>query len=518
LAFTESRSELEQLVRVFIAVCAVFFAAYALFRLFPNIAEINETVTVRYFHNGDWLAATITLIVSTLCWILRPKDRSAAALFIFAALAWWVGYGVLTQGFGLRLAPWHRNENWSGVLGILLVLIFYLQRRNNRAAMLLCRYGIVGGGLAFATAVFLRHPAMAKWGPFEAWPELASWRFSEVSFGFFMGFAMALGANRLIRGGLTQPVEDVPRSRLDVFSVFVILVALIWINFRRHFARLIRATADTGEPAFLGLNMIGWIILVGAVVTAAFLYLLYRYYRGDRGLAPQSAIGKGAVITLLLLWVTVAGQLFDGLPSPEHLFGHLLLWIPAAVATLLLVSYISGAQGTAVASIKDILPSDQKWSAGRGYIVVCCIVPFILLAIATSNLFMQDEPLEGHARKRFGPNAYYRQTGRLIGTWQAVHFANDLKESHVSQGTLPITQLSFDAYRNVVATLSSGQKVKAHRWSLKNQYTWLDWYDKMPDHPDRVRTPLQFHGQRLFIAWPPGKAGAGYLVFERAEE
>ena len=60
--------------------------------------------------------------------------------------------------------------------------------------------------------------------------ELASWRFSEVSFGFFMGFAMALGAHRLIRGGLSQPVEDVPRIRLDVFSVFVILVALIWIK------------------------------------------------------------------------------------------------------------------------------------------------------------------------------------------------------------------------------------------------------------------------------------------------
>ena len=518
LVFTESRSELERLARVFAVISAVFIAIYVLFHIFPDLAERNETITVRHFHNGDWLAATITLIVCTLYWILRPKDRSAAALFVFAALAWWIGYGVLTQAIGLRLAPWHRNENWSGVLGILIVLIFYLKRRNNRAALLLCRYGIIGGGLAFAVAVFMRHPAMAKWGPFEAWPELAGWRFSEVSFGFFMGFAMALGTNRLARGGLAQPLEDVPRSPLDVFGVFVMLVALIWINFRRHFARLVRASADTGEPAFLGLNMMGWIILVGAVVTAAFVYLLYLYLKGDRGLVPQSAFGKGAVLTLLLLWVTAAGQLFDGLPSPAHLFGHLLLWVPAAVATVLLVSMSPGAHRTRVISKPEVLPSDSSWGAGRGYIVACCTVPIILLLIALSNISMQDGPLAGHARKRFGPDAYYRQTGRLIGSWQAIHFANDLDETHISQATLPMTHLSFDAYRNVVATLSSGQKDKSHRWSLKNQYTWLDWYDQTPDHPDRARTPLQFHGNRLLIAWPPGKADDGFLVFERIEE
>jgi hypothetical protein len=51
-----------------------------------------------------------------------------------------------------------------------------------------------------------------------------------------------------------------------------------------------------------------------------------------------------------------------------------------------------------------------------------------------------------------------------------------------------------------------------------NQYTWLDWYDRAPDHPNRARTPLQFRGQHLLIAWPPGNGGDGFLVFERVEE
>jgi hypothetical protein len=135
-----------------------------------------------------------------------------------------------------------------------------------------------------------------------------------------------------------------------------------------------------------------------------------------------------------------------------------------------------------------------------------------------ANVSMQDEPLGSHARKRFGPDAYYRQTGRLIGTWRATHFSKDLEGTETRQGELPLTHLYFDAHRNVVATLPSGEEIKAHRWSLMNQYTWLDWYDRAQDHPDRARTPLQFHGQHLLIAWPPGNGSDGFLVFERTDE
>jgi hypothetical protein len=517
LALTEPRSELERLARVFAVVCGVFLVIHLVFLALPDLADKNETFSVRYFHDGDWLPATITLIISGLYWVLRPKDRPAAALFFFAAVAWWIGYGVLTQGFGLRLGPWHRSESWGGVLGVLITLIVYLWRRNNRAALMLCRYGIVGGGLAFAIAVFLRHPSMAKWGIFEGWPQLAGWRFAEDCFGLFMGLAIALGVYRLIRGGLAPAEEDTPRPPLDVFAVFVMLVALIWINFRRHFARLLRATSDVDAPAFLGVTMMWWIVLVGALITSAFLYALYRYLCGDRGLVPQSAFGKGAMITLLLLWITAAGQLFDGMPSPAHLFGHLLLWVPAAVATILIVSTAPSAGHASAPSVAFVARSDTKWRAGVGFVSVCCAVPFVLLAITSANLSMQEEAL-GHSRKRFGPDAYYRQTGRLIGTWEATHFASDLEETETRQGELPLTRLSFDARRNVVATLPSGEEVGAHRWSLMNQYTWLDWYDREPEHPAQARTPLQFREQHLLIAWPPGSGSDGYLVLERMAE
>jgi heme/copper-type cytochrome/quinol oxidase subunit 2 len=296
------------------------------------------------------------------------------------------------------------------------------------------------------------------------------------------------------------------------------LVALVWINFRRHGVRLLKATADTGEPAFLGLNMMVWILLVGALITTAMLYVLYRYLRGDRGLVPNSAFGKGALITLLLLWMTAALQLFDGLPAAAHLFGHLLLWVPAAVATILLVSFSPSAQHARVPRTANATPSDPKWGTGVHFVAVCCAVPCILYAIACANTSMQDEPLKGHARKRFGPDAYYNTAGRLKGTWQAVHFSNDLEQTETRQVELPVTRLFFDRNLNVVATMPSGQEVTAHRWSLMNQYMWLDWYDRVPEHPDKARTPLRFHGENLLIAWPPKTGSDGFLVFERLED
>lgn len=63
-----------------------------------------------------------------------------------------------------------------------------------------------------------------------------------------------------------------------------------------------------------------------------------------------------------------------------------------------------------------------------------------------------------------------------------------------------------------------GRSVVAHQWFLKNQYTWLRWYGKTAQHPERAEVPLEFRGQRMLIAWPPGESGKTFIVFERVSE
>jgi len=515
LAMTEPRSELERLTRPFTAICGVFFAVYLCFFFIPDWKEACETFGVRYLHDSDWLAAAITLLVGAFYWLARPKDRPATAPFFWCAAAWWVGYLTLTQWGGLRLGPLHRSESWGGILGILVALIVYLKRRRNRAALMLCLYGILGGGLGFALAVFIRHPFAVRWGPISTWPQMPQWRIAEVSFGFLMGLAMALGVLRLLRGGLRPAEEDTPRAPLDVYAVFVILVALFWINFRRHAEPWLTRFEREGGDNLFGLPLWAWYCVAGFLATGPFLFALYRYLRGDRLLVPQSPFGKGTAVTLFLVWATLAGYTLDDMPKNQTLIGHLILWIPAALATWLLLFFSTRTRQAKAPPSATAGPSDPMWQVGVRYWFLWCTAPFILLAIAATSMAMQDGP-HAAGRKRFGPEAYWRQTARLLGTWRTVSRAENLSEPGTSDGELPVRQLEFRSNRDVIATLSSGEVVAdAHRWFLKNQYTWLHWYAKAEGHPERAEVPLQFRNGRLYVAWPPEEQDEGYLVFER---
>ncbi|MCX6624446.1 MAG: hypothetical protein NTY38_25970 [Acidobacteria bacterium] len=504
LAFTEPRSELEKLMRPFAAVCAVFLVSYLYLFFVPSHAEAYETIGVRLFHGGVWLAAILTALVSGAWWLWRPRDRSASALIFWGAIAWWIGYLGFTHFGGLRLAPLHRSEGWGGMIGVLVVLILYLVRRGNRAALLLTLYGLVGGGLAFALAVFIRHPLAVHWGPFQgAWPQ---WRTAEDSFGFFMAIAIALGALRLLRGGLQPPEEDTPRAPLDAYAAFVILVAINWINFRRHAApRLALAAQPLGWT---------WFVLGGVLVTLPVLYILNRYRKGDQQLVPQTSFGKGVVLTLLVMWTTVAGYFVHEDKTVAYISGNLLLWLPAAIGTWLLLAATPHAP-RAIVPAGGVPPSDPKWKPGFRYWLWWAVTPVFLLAITGLSVAMQDGPVPGMGRKRFGPDAYWRQSARLMGAWKAVGRAENLEDGKVAPAALPITRIEFGADRDVTVTLDNGATDSTHVWFRKNQYIWLRWHGQGGKRSAAQETPLEFRGQLLYIAPPPGAPAGGFMVFER---
>lgn len=510
LVLTEPRSELERLIRPFTAVAAAFLAVYIYFLFNPAQAEAYETLTVRHFHDGDWLSATITLVVSGAYWLVRRDDRRGAGLLFLGAVAWWVGYGGLTWLGGLRLAPLHRSESWGGVLGVLIVVIAYLVRRQNRAALMLALYGAVGGGYAFALAVFLRHPIVVQWGPFHGW--WPQWRTAEVLFGLFMGLGIALGCRRLSRGGLEPVREDTPSPPLDAYAVFVMLVALSWMNFRRHAAPWVTVYDSSGD-AWLGITGWGWFAIAGAALSAPALYGLHLYVRGARRCLPRSAAGKAVALALLLVWLTAAAYMFHEPPRVGNFAGHLLLWVPAAIATALLLAQ-AGRKPRAVIGATAVPASDASWRVGRGYAFAWFLAPLFLVAITCLGMAMQDGPMEGVGRRRFGPQAYWRQTARLMGVWEAVGVAERPGGQPVSPERAGVAALEFKPNRDVTATAADGRTIDSHRWFLKNQYIWLHWYGKEADHPEKAEIPLQFRDSRLYIQLPGGE---NYTVFQRAD-
>ena len=252
-------------------------------------------------------------------------------------------------------------------------------------------------------------------------------------------------------------------------------------------------------------------MLGGGVLTLPALYSLHRYLRGERRFVPHSTFGKGAAVALVLVWITVAGYAAHDLPSRANLAGHLLLWAPTAVATLLLIR----ARHAVTQSMDTVARSARAWRVGRGYAISYAITPVFLIAITTLGMAMQDGPPEGGDRKRFGPDAYWRQTARLLGVWQAVGVAEKPGGEPVEPQNVPVMGLEFKPNRDVTATTPSGEAVEAHQWFLKNQYTWLHWYGKIEKHPEKSELPLEFQGKRLYVALP--SPHGAHTVFERTK-
>ena len=522
LALTLPRSRLQQLARPFVAVCAVFLATYLYFVFDPELRDAYERFTVDYFHDGDWLAALTVLIVSGLYWLLRRDDRSATSLFFWCAVAWWVGYLGFTKLGGLELAPPYRSESWGGVTGILAVLMVYLVRERNRAALMLCLYGLVGGGIAFVLAVFIRHPIWVSWGPFAQWgKQLPQWKIAEESFGFLMGLAIAFGAVRLIRGGLAPAEEDEPRKPLDLFAVFVILVALMWVNLRRAPMAWIDRYHIVSDKPVAGMTPWIWYTLGGALLSALALYVLELYRRDTLVIVPRTPYGKGALVLILLMWVTVIGAFVQDLPalgSEGELFVNLGFLTLASIATWMLLSQHDTALHATVPVTATVAPSDARWKVGLPYALACACVPAVVLVVSGLSMAMQDGPHPA-ARKRFRPDAYWRQQAEIMGVWHPIGLARDMTGTGLRSEGLDIQRLVLKPDRSVIVTMQDGTEVAdTHTLRYWNLFMHLEWYAKMPHHPERGSVPLTIREGRLYVPWPPYGVANGYCVFEKLKE
>ncbi len=511
LAFTLPRSGLSRLARPFSAISAAFLAVYLLLYFNPEWRDLLDRYTAEHFDDADWLAATIVVLVSAAYWLVSPKERREAALFLAGGLAWWVGYLALTKIGGLRIAPPYRSEGWGGVAGILVVLFFYLLRERNRAALMLGLYGLVGGGIGFPLAVFLRHPLL------QSKSDLASiqWKLAEESFGFFMGLAIALGVRRLLRGGLAPAKEDESPTRLDVFSGFVLLVALMWMNLRRTPMAWINQYHVLPDTPTAGIMPTTWLLLGGFLLTALALYALYLYARNELAIAPSSPYGKGALMLMLMMWVTAVASfmlIFPGARLGGFPLCDATLVSLSAMGTLLILSNQAAAQSAGIPENARIPASHEVWRVGKKYTLVWASVPPLLLLFTGLSMAMQDGP-DTSARKRFGEDAYWRKIAQVEGAWEVDGTAETMGAVTPKPLTDAPKRLEFRHDRSVVSTDADGQsEAEVHTWQHADSLLWLQWYNRKKDDPRRASVPLTVTDGKLYVPWPPKDKGAGFLV------
>ena len=514
LAFTLPRSALQRLAAPFTAIATAFLLVYLYLFLNSDAKDVYERYVAQHFHDGDFFATVIACGVSLVYAAVRKQERQEALLFTGICAAWFVGYLGLTKFGGFQLAPPYRSESWGGVLGILVALIIYLVRTRNRASLLLACYGILGGGLAFSVAVFIRHPVRVGWGPFASWGGAMQWKIAEESFGLLMGLAIALGALRLLRGGLVPAEEDTPRKHLDCYAVFVVLVALLWMNVRRTPMRWMgRYDAIHQEPV-MGLPPWGWYVVFGLILTGLGLQALRRYHQGELAIAPATALGKGTFVLFFLLWATLTTGFIMDLPAARQ-GGHPLVEITflafAGAATAMVLAIRPPATSTG-----SRRSDDTHWRLPRAFYVTGCLAPVVLLTITLLSLGMQEGAAPG-SRLRFGPEAYWRDAMAVMGEWTVTGTSNQPEGEPDDPAPQELVSINFARDRSAIPTDADGNRVMdAHRWFHADSRIHLDWYGRSQEHPDAAAVVMRVADDKLYIPWPPKEGGGQFLVLERS--
>lgn len=388
LGVTRPRSYLERFAGPLVVLWLVWFAS--------DLSGLTERlVDAWYLHDTDWVAALSALLVAAVYAVLVPRNRPACTLIICLAAGWWGGYIILTGLLGLRMTP-PRSDNWSGCVGLFIALVLYLICQKNRAGLIIALWGFLVGGLGFAVGDFVNMLGRAQWGPIgqvAALQGLDYWKWMEQLFGLIMGIGVGLVFLRSMRRRLPPPVEDQESGNLNTVALLFLLLVMMWSNLFKNVRNWIKGNAIPEE--FFGIPAKWWFLLVGLMLSATVLIAIVRNRRRDLPLAPVSTFGRGQLLFLVILWVSITGafmQTFPGMAGKGVFLVHLSFWITGGVCSLIVL----GLSGRSVTQGEpQVALSDLFWKAGARHWIGWLLIPILIILLAYLTTSLSESPLPG---------------------------------------------------------------------------------------------------------------------------
>lgn len=388
MSVTQPSSYLERFARPLVAL-GIVWAILALTGWTDRLAERW------YLNDTDWVGASSALLVAAACALLFPSDRRACALIAVLAGGWWAGYLILVGLLGLHMTP-PRSDNWAGCVGLFIALLAYLRHRRDRAALTLAMYGLLIGGVGFVLGNLANMLGRAQWGPigrYAALQGLDYWKWMEQLFGLIMGLGIGAAFLTGVRGRLSPSAEDSRMSRLRPVAMILLLLVMMWSNFSKNVENW--AKRDHIPPDLLGIDSAWWFLVIGALLSATVVVALIRHHSRRFAVSPESAFGRGQLLFLLILWVSVIAALTQALPgmSSKGVFlVHVSFWITAGVCSLIVVVL---REETTYEVAEPRPASDTSWRLGwRGWACLC-FVPLLLYAVGYLTVASHDKSLPG---------------------------------------------------------------------------------------------------------------------------
>ena len=161
-----------------------------------------------------------------------------------------------------------------------------------------------------------------------------------------------------------------------------------------------------------GLSAAQWFFVIGLLWTLLVLYCLAQYRRRRLMLIPDTAFEKGALLFIVVHLVSLVGVAFhrfpDWLIKSNVVFSEASYWILGLVILWLLLARSTEGKRAGEPPAPGVPADDGRWRVGWRYWALWGCVP-VIVAIVTALSVAVVEEGHGRARKRFGPDAYWRQ-------------------------------------------------------------------------------------------------------------
>lgn len=355
------------------------------------------------WHIG-WSVGLFLGVVAYFIWYGKFRDGSSFFLhlaagwlvcFLVVALP---GHVLFHDVGGLSLSP-PRSDNWAGTLGVFLGAVIWFARNKLQPAAFATLLTGIAGGAAFVSAQLTKLLLLRIGSGYVQVPEAqealrnasieavnarvsdvinaaqavmdesgwahyhtGNWHsIYEQTSGLYHGIALAL-VFAFLAPRLPPPDQTGPASRWSRgFSVFFVLVVLTYLNLMKNVSEwakslgwMISVPASDGAaahevapswsmtplPEFIAFSPQGWFNLMYLAVAIAFLFLVWRHIRGNISLVPATALGRGQLLFVLLLWILVIGNCERALVgfSEGRLITEATIWFNACLATVLMLS------------------------------------------------------------------------------------------------------------------------------------------------------------------------------------
>jgi len=379
MAFSYSRSRLNDFVWPIVLIAATWGIMD-----FTGLTEMTEDWEVLTKWDVDWYAAISALFVSGIYYSVKKSE--AAKFFAILSIGWMLGFAIITLGLGLRMTP-PRSDNWSGIVGLAIALIYYLLKKRDCPSIYLIWSGALFGGFGFSIGAFIMTIQQVA-----GWP-VGGWRLMEEFFGLVMGLGIGLAMKRYLSdnpGELNEDAEPFPSNALGYAMV------LIWLPWFALFDDPYTWIVDNTNAIGFLFGIPTW-IWVHAAITAYALILIWLYRKHRESplpLVPNHPLGKAQIVMIYALLFTLGTASAQMLP---HLGSH--------AGFFAFMSHIGLALGTVwllLLTPRDgVIPSDGEPVPEIIFItnpvnrVLWLLAPIVILGITYISTTIRDMPSSG---------------------------------------------------------------------------------------------------------------------------